>query len=148
MKKLLFFASALLLMAACGEKGKEYIFFAGVTGSSGPNCHTFDYNVNPDTLTLNGVADGDSTDVTLKLKFEHKTGAEAKPFNENWYVKVRGRDDAEGVELSLYSNDEGMAAVKNLPEGQTTEVVFSGKAATTDLEKLNSQKAWTTVIMN
>lgn len=147
MKKLFYSAAAALMLVACGEKSTDYVFYQGVTSSSGPNCHTFDYRVNPDTLALKGVEDGDSSTVTLALKFEHKKGEEVKEFRENWYVKVRGRDDAEGVEIHLDTDDKSMEPLKSSTEGNITEVVFTGKAATADLVKLNGQKAWTSVLM-
>lgn len=148
MKKFLFFVAAALMLVACGNSGKDYVFYQGVTGSSGPNCHTFDYNVNPDTLTINGVADGDSSAVTLKLKFGIRPdGAEVKPFDDKWSVHIHGRDTAEDVDIELTADEAGMDLLKNLKQGSEAEVTFTGKALTTDLEKLNGQKAWTSVLM-
>ncbi|MBQ2561983.1 MAG: hypothetical protein II559_01015 [Muribaculaceae bacterium] len=148
MKKFLFFVATTLLLVACGNSGKDYVFYQGVTGSSGANCHTFEYNVNPDTLSINGVAEGDSSLVTLKLSFGIRDdGQEVKPFEKPWGVHIHGRDTADDVEFELDANEADMDPLMKLKSGETAEVTFTGKVLTADLEKLNGQKAWTSVIM-
>lgn len=141
-------AVSALMLVACSEGGKDYVVNGGVTSSSGQNCHTFDYSANPDALTMNGVEQGDSSQVSLKLKFTIKSGIhENASIGDLWDVRVSGRDDNKDVEFKLKADEKSMEAIKNLKDGETAEMTFTGMVPTADLEQLNGQNTWISVSM-
>ena len=148
MKKFFSLVAVALLLVACNGGSTDYVINGGVTSSSGQNCHTYDYKVNPETLTMKGVAHGDSSMVTLNLKFAFKNDAEeVKPIDDIWNVHVSGDGEQKDVTFELKADEKSMEAIKNLKKGNTAEMTFSGMVLTADLKKLDGQKTWVSVMM-
>lgn len=154
MKKILFSLAALLLLAACGEKGGDtkYQTYGGVTSKSGDYCFMFDYE-SLDSIPLDVTVDGDSADVAMTLKIgrterdlkDVREGAELKPF----YSIISGRDNLDSIEIRLDADPatvEQFRAILDKP-GDSISVTFKGRALKADVDSLNNKKVWTSLLM-
>lgn len=165
MKKILLMLAVAAMMVSCGNKQQTngeptkenteqsgpYKFsvanhITGTTGST--NCFLADLGSD---IAFEVSGEGDSLDVAATVKIKHTEKTEVKKDADAAELWISGRqDDNKDTQVKFFADEENQKKLVewfDKPEGTEVEVVFKGKAAKADLDKLNGKECTNTLVL-
>lgn len=155
MKKISILFIMLLTVSAysCSEADKVESSGKFVTASvtrGGPNAKVIEWDVNAaQQVEFKCVTAGDVSEVTVTLT--GKTAEKPKGDLSSLTLKLTSQDEKGklGIPIDLPATEESMKTVQNAVQGAAgtkVEVVFTGKASKTDVDKLNGSNIFVNVV--